>query len=166
MSDRLLPYHRVAWRGFKLGYGLAVTYSLLFELIAIAATSWEIQSRLGWGEGAAGAIGASALSFCISVTALALLFSLLPGVLVMLAFLFTRGLLPLAAEGLTPRRISTVAVFVTVGLLFLVNLVAWQAGGTFFVQLGWSGYLFWFGLPGILFVTAVARTAPTLITRK
>jgi hypothetical protein len=84
----------------------------------------------------------------------------------MLAFLFTRGLLPLAAEGLTPRRISTVAVLVTVGLLFLINLVAWQAGGTFFVQLGWSGYLFWFGLPGILFVTAVARTAPTLITRK
>jgi hypothetical protein len=93
------------------------------------------------------------------------LFSVLPGLLVMLAFFLSRGVLPLFAAEQPGRHAPAVAVLVTAGLLLLINVIAWRAGGPFFAQLGWSGYLFWFGLPGILFVTAVAHTAPEFITR-
>lgn len=144
-----------ALSGLTVGFALALSYSLVFALYAIVRSSLQIGSALTWREGLMGTLLANALAILAPVVVFALLLGTVAAIITSLALLLVHGL----STYFNPRHDVHRAVwigFISAGSLTCgLILFAQQSLGIYFAALWPAGFLFWLGLPCLLFVITV-----------
>ncbi|MBK8049111.1 MAG: hypothetical protein IPK16_19545 [Anaerolineales bacterium] len=73
-----------------------------------------------------------------------------------LTLLVARSLTARFDPSMTQGRAAAIGFGVAATITLVVNLLLWRGLGVFFDQLWPSGYLFWIGLPGVLYMIATA----------
>lgn len=138
--------------GVRLGFALAFSYSAGFALYAIIRSSWQIAASLPLAEGLLGTLVANAFALVVAVLFFALLFGTGAALLQSITLLLVYGL----ARLLSAHRSSLVVAglgLITAGLVAgLLQLLVQRSVGSYFAALWPMGYLFWLGLPSLLFV--------------
>jgi hypothetical protein len=159
----------VARAGAAVGVGLTFAYALTFALYAIVRSSWTIWRWTPPDLGKLEALAANAASIVVASVASAGLLAVVVALLSMgTALVMAWALATWNAHQSTGRAIlmgaATALVVVVVGQFTL----SWALGRSLF-SFGAATYLFWIGLPSLLYVGAggvLARwlTQPALAT--
>jgi hypothetical protein len=142
-----------ALRGALLGLALTLAYGLAFALYAIVRSSLQIVAVLPPDEGLLGTLVANALSILVPTIVVALLLAAIPAILeaIVLVAIY-RLCLSLRGEGMAGRS-AIVGLVVSLLVTVVIHLLGWRATGAYFAALWPMGYLFWLGLPSMIFVT-------------
>lgn len=144
------------FRGAATGLAALLLYVLLFIIYAITRSSLQIIGALGSADGISGTLIANALSIGIAALSVALLLSLivapLGGFTMLLAYALAG---PLHARS-RPGRAAIVGGTTAALVMLAVQGEVWSALGSFRAAFWPSSYLFWLGLPTLLFVAGIA----------
>jgi hypothetical protein len=144
----------VALRGAAVSVGLTFAYALAFLLYAIVRSSLTLAARVNPDTGLLGTLIATWTSLAIAVLTMASLMAVVAAVLGTATALIVLWL----SSVLNPRRVSARAIMIglvtCLGIALLLNLALQQA-----LSLSWSAlvseaYLFWLGLPSLIYVGA------------
>jgi hypothetical protein len=153
-STPRLPWYKVALAGAAMGVGLTFVYALSFALYAVVRSSWTIWQWTPPDLGKGATLAANAASIVVASVATASLLAVVVALLSMItALLIALGLArwnPQQAQG------RAIGIGVTTGLAVVVLghvALSWALGRSLF-SLGAATYLFWIGLPSLLYIGA------------
>jgi hypothetical protein len=143
-----------AGHGARLGFGLALLYGFAFALYAIVRSSLQIKAILTPGAGLFGTLAANALAILMPALGFALLLGMLAAVIESVTLLLVYGLSTLLNLQQSPARAAWIGL-ITAGIMAgALQLFMQRSLGSRFDALWPSGYLFWLGLPCLIFVGA------------
>lgn len=145
---------RAAGYGALLGYGMAILYGVIFAAFATLRAAPQIAMRLNGAEGTVATIiqvGFAILAASLGVAVLLACFAALVAAVTMAV---ARGLTIWLAPAGQPQAAAIIGLLVAGAVLVGLSLLVWQLSGSYFAQLWPGGYLFWIGLPCLLFMVA------------
>jgi hypothetical protein len=142
-----------ALSGLWLGFGLTLVYSALFALYALVRSSLQIALTLSLGEGLVGTLVANAFALLLPILSFALLLGIGAALLQSVTLLLVHGLAALINPHLTPIHMAGIGAAAAALLAGAIQVMVQQSLGSYFAALWPTGYLFWLGLPSLLFVT-------------
>ena len=138
--------------GAAAGFISAMVYGGVTTLYIILRSSAQILGVLSPAEGLWGTLVATALSIIWPCLVTTLLLGLLAAVIEMGAFVIIYGL-ALALNGWrSPARLVAIGFIVAGNLVLPVNFLVVQGIGAFWDAFWPMGYLFWLGLPSLIFI--------------
>ncbi len=140
--------------GLRLGFGLAFLYSAGFLLYAVVRSSWHIVASLPLAEGLVGTLVANVFALVVAVLFFALLFGVVAALLQSITLLLVDGLAQLLLPHWSPIVVAGLGLMVAALLAGALQLLVQRSLGSYFAALWPMGYLFWLGLPSLLFVGA------------
>lgn len=143
-----------ALSGLRLGFTLVLLYSAAFALYAIGRSSWRIAATLAPGEGLFGTLVATAFALLLPIAVCALVFGIGAGLLQSVTLLAVRGMALLFRDHHAPAFTAWIGFVTAIVLVGAIVLTVQRTLGSYFDALWPSGYLFWLGLPSLLFVGA------------
>jgi hypothetical protein len=156
------PYVQLREIGRAAGYGalmafvLAIVYGAVFAVGAAGRASLQIAARLNGAEGTVATSVMSGFSILIASLAVSALLGLVAAIIAAVAMALARGLTLWIAPGGEPQRAAMIGMFVGFSVLIGMSLLVRQLSGVYFAQLWPAGYLFWIGLPCVIFLVAAA----------
>jgi hypothetical protein len=139
-------------QGLALGFKLAMLYWLVSAVLVILRTSLHILASLGWAEGLLMTLLANAVSILAGTLLIGLILGLVAAPFSLAVVLLLRALLP--RLGGRPPLAALAGVVLSGALVLLLSLLFRQALGSHFGAMWPNGYLFWLGLPGMIFMAA------------
>ena len=148
-------WQKTARRGAELGAVLSVAYAFLFDAYAIGSGS------IGNTTDTISANTISVFSQTIPWTVAMLILAALIGAL---TALLIRTLLPRLNPSSRPGRSMLYGFGITIVVVVLVTLIAAIAGAPMAFNFNPQTYMFWVGLPALLYVAAGAVGAERLST--
>ncbi len=141
-----------AWCGVCGGMGLALGYSLLFLIYAIVRSSLQIGASVALGEGLFGTLLANAFALFMAVLGFALLFGVIAAISEGAILLLVYAVLIRFNPQHSPVRAAWIGLFTaSIPAVALVIFIQ-QSLGSYFAALWPTGFFFWLGFPGLLFV--------------
>lgn len=140
--------------GLRLGFVLAFMYSAGFLLYAVVRSSWHIVTSLPVAEGLVGTLIANAFALVVAVLFFALLLGIVAALLQGITLLLIYGLARLLLADRAPIVVAGLGLVVAALLAGALQLLVQRSLGSYFAALWPMGYLFWLGLPSLLFVAA------------
>ena len=143
-----------ALSGGRLGFMLALAYSAAFAFYAIVRSSWQIGATLAPGEGLLGTWVANALALLLPILSFALLLGISAALLQSITLLVVYGLAALVNPHHIPSGMAGIGAATAALVAGAIQVTAQQSLGSYFAALWPTGYLFWLGLPSLLFVGA------------
>jgi len=151
---RMHTLRGAALQGLALGFKLALLYWLVAAILVILRSSLHILSALSWADGLLMTLLASATSVLVGTALFGLILGVLAALVSLVAVLVLRELyLRLRLAG-RPGAAAAIGAAVAGGLVVLLSLLLRQAMGAYFSAIWPNGYLFWMGLPGLIFIAA------------
>lgn len=145
-----------AQSGLRLGFILAWLYSAAFALYAIGRSSWQIAATLAPDEGLFGMLVANVFALLLPIAVFALVLGSGAALLQSVTLLAVRGMALLFRDHHTPAFTAWIGFVTALVLVGAIALTVPRSLGSYFDALWPSGYLFWLGLPSLLFVGATA----------
>lgn len=143
-----------ALSGVVLGFTLALAYGFTFVVYAIVRSSLQIVAILSPGEALVGTLLANAFALFVPALVFALLCGLGAALLQSITLLLVHGVAALINPHHAPALMAGIGL-ISASLLAGASQVAVQQSlGIYFDALWPSGYLFWLGLPSLLFIGA------------
>lgn len=145
-----------ARRGAGVGVRMTLLYAALFILYAIVRSTLELLSFPAPDAGTASTILATVVSLIVAALAITLLLipvSVLAGIVLAL---LVHLLLPVAGRGFTFIGTLLISLALAFVVADTVQLVLLPAAGFKPLSLPLETWLFWFGLPTLLYVVAAA----------
>jgi hypothetical protein len=133
---------------------LAILYGCLFAAYAVIRSSTQIAAVIGIGGDFTPTVMASGFAILVASLAAALLIGVFAALLETVALVVSRSVVVWLDWAQEPRRAAGIGFCVAAAIALALNLLVWRGGGIFMDQLWPSGYLFWFGLPCLIFVAA------------
>jgi hypothetical protein len=150
-------FHTVRGTGVSgaiLGFTLAVAFGAVFALYAILRSSLQIALILSAGEGLWATLAANAFSLLIPILSFTLLLGIVAALLQSMALLLVYGFTALLNPYRSPARAAWIGLITAVILASGVQFAIQRRLGIYFDALWPMGYLFWLGLPSLIFVGA------------
>lgn len=148
----LLSWGMAARHGAAAGFFSALIYGAVATLYVILRSSAQILGILSPAEGLWGTLVANAFGVVWPCLVITLLLSLLAAVIESVTFLIIHGL-SLALNGQkSPFRMAAIGFLVSGGLALLVNFLIVSGISTYWSAFWPQGYLFWLGLPSLIFI--------------
>jgi predicted outer membrane lipoprotein len=142
--------------GAALGFISALVYGGLATLYIILRSSLQILDVLSPAEGLLGTLLANAFGVLWPCLVTTLLLGVLAAVIETAAFSIIYGL-SLALNGRrSPGRAAAIGLLVAGGLAALVNILVVRGIGAYWDAFWPQGYVFWLGLPSLLFIGTTA----------
>lgn len=140
--------------GLRLGFLLALLYSAAFALYAVGRSSWQIAMTLPPDDSLLGTLVANAFALLLPILVFAFVLGVGAALLQCVTLLLVYGV----AAVINPHRravgMAGIGLISATLLAAAIQLAVHQSLGSYFDALWPSGYLFWLGLPSLLFVGA------------
>ena len=140
--------------GVKLGFCLAVVYGCAFLFYSIVRSSLQIMAVLSPGELLEGTLLANTFALLAPTFFFVLIFGIVAGVLQSLALLLVRGFTALVPNSCSPVVAALLGFITATGFVTAIHIAAQRMLGIYFAALWPAGYLFWLGLPSLIFIGA------------
>jgi hypothetical protein len=138
--------------GAAVGFSSAIVYGAVATLYIILRSSVQIIGVLTPAEGLWGTLVANALSIVWPCLVTMLLLGLLAAVIETVAFLMIYGLSLILIGQRSPFRMAAIGFVVSGILALLVNFLVVQGISAYWGAFWPMGYLFWLGLPSLIFI--------------
>jgi len=159
-----VSWRLAAVRGATIGIWLTFAYAVLVALYAIVRSSLRIQTALASGDALQMMFG-TAVTLAFGILIFAVVMALVSAVIGGISAIVLQWLL----LRFNPRHASTQALFIGLGLgigcWFVVNLILLVMPGSRLTLAYPETYLFWFAVPGLIYVVASVLTSRTLNVR-
>jgi hypothetical protein len=151
-----LGWKQMARHGAGIGVRMTLLYAALFALYAVVRSIIELASHPGPESGDAATVMATVLSLIVASLAIALLLMPISALAGAAMELLLRWLLPRTGERLSIVGTLVVGLAVAFAIADAVQLILLPAVGFKPLALPLESWLFWFGLPTLLYIAAAA----------
>lgn len=138
----------------RIGFRLALAYSLLFALYAIVRSSFQIGAILSPADGLFGTLLANAFAIMLPSMLMGLLLGIVAALLMALTWLGVYGFSAWLNPARLPGRAFWIGALASGAVVVVLQVMMQRSLGIYFAALWPAGYFFWLGLPCLLFVAA------------
>lgn len=149
-----LGFGSAATRGAQVGFWSAMVYGATVTFLIVLRSSLQIGRVLSLDEGLLGTLVANAFSVFWPCLITTLLLGAVAALLGMMAFGIIYALCQTGHRQRTPVQTVAIGFGVSALMVLLVNVSVIQVLGGFWDVFWPQGYLFWVGMPSLVFVAA------------
>lgn len=159
-------WKETARHGAGVGARMTILYASLFLLYALVRSSFELSAMPAPESGTAGTLLATVISLTVATAAIALLLIPLSALVGMGTSLLLRRLLPEIGVAKSLGGTFIISLVVAFAVADTVQFILLPALGFEPLELPFGTWLFWFGIPSVIYIITIGLEGAWLRSRR